>query len=158
VAQVIYPTEHFTKGSSFNWSWYVCTYFSVMFYSYVPLIASHVFTVYWSDTHYNISLCYTRIKFIIAREIKPVGVSQGKYFLEDEPSLWIHTINYCPFVEIVFLYSRINQQMIDFSLRNLNFPLNELHKITIGIVFIQRENSSSKKIFTFRNTNWLSYR
>jgi len=44
--------------------------------------------------------------------------------------------------------------MIDFSFRNLNFPLNELHKMTIGIVFIQRENSSSKKIFTFRNTNW----
>ena len=27
-----------------------------------------------------------------------------------------------------FLYSKINQRMIDFSLRHLNFPLNELHK------------------------------
>jgi hypothetical protein len=35
--------------------------------------------------------------------------------------------------------------MIDFSLRHLNFPLNELHKRTICIVFIQRESSSSKK-------------
>jgi len=27
-----------------------------------------------------------------------------------------------------FLYSKINQRMIIFSMRKLNFPLNELHK------------------------------
>jgi hypothetical protein len=33
-------------------------------------------------------------------------------------------------------------RMIDFSLRQLTFPLNELHKRTIGIVFMQRESIS----------------
>ena len=39
-------------------------------------------------------------------------------------------------------------------IETFNLPIDELNKCAIGIVFIQRESSSLKKIFTLRNTNW----